>query len=132
MGPRQVRCKAFQCDSTGKKIDAIDGVHVLMAAIPSEKGHIVRWIFVERYDGFAETEALKVFPMSTARAASLRHTEHGHHNITEILDATKACFHTDVDELIHAHLPRETEPDCIVVWLLFKAHSGASKACTFF
>ena len=33
-----------------------------------------------------------------------------------------------MDELIHAHPPRDTEPDCIVVWLLFKAHSGARKA----
>ena len=32
------------------------------------------------------------------------------------------------DELIQAHLPRETEPDGIVVWLLFKAHSGARRA----
>ena len=44
------------------------------------------------------------------------------------MDATTACFHTDMDELIHAHPPRETEPDCVVVWLLFKAHSGARKA----
>ena len=35
---------------------------------------------------------------------------------------------TDMDDLIHAHPPRETEPDCIVVWLLFNAHSGARKA----
>ena len=33
-----------------------------------------------------------------------------------------------MDEVIHAHPPRETEPDCIVVWLLFKARSGARKA----
>ena len=33
-----------------------------------------------------------------------------------------------MDELIHALPPRETEPDCIVVWLMFKAHSGARKA----
>ena len=124
--------KHFSVIRRGKNIEATDGIHVLMAAIPSENGHFVRWRFVERYDGFADTEALKVFPMSKARAASQRHTEHGHHKITEILDATKASFHTDVDELIHAHLLREIEPDCIVLWLLFKAHSGASKACTFF
>ena len=33
-----------------------------------------------------------------------------------------------MDRLIHEHPPRETEPDVIVVWLLFKAHSGARKA----
>ena len=101
-----------------------------MAAIPSENGDLVRWRLVnievnqyDRYDGFADTQALKVFPMSIARAASQRHTEHGHHNSTAILDATFACVHTDM-----AHPPREIEPDCIVVWLLFKAHSGARKA----
>ena len=119
----------------GNKSEAIDGIHVRMAAIPSENGDLVRWRLgsieinqYERYDGFADTHASKVFPMSIARAASQRHTEHGHHKITAILDATRACFHTDMDELIHAHPPRETEPDCIVVWLLFKAHSGARKA----
>ena len=48
--------------------------------------------------------------------------------MTAILDATVACFHKDMDELIHAHPPRETEPDGFVVWLLFKAHSGARRA----
>ena len=106
-----------------------------MAAIPSENGDLVRWRLVssevnqhETYDGFADTQALKVFPMSIARAASQRHTEHGHHKISSILDTTFACFRTDMDELIHAHPPRETETDCIVVRWLFKAHSGARKA----
>ena len=40
----------------------------------------------ERYDGFADTQALKVSPTSKARAASQRHTEHGHRQITTILD----------------------------------------------
>ena len=53
---------------------------------------------------------------------------HGHRKITAILDATFACFHKDMDELVHAHPPRETEPDGLVVWLLFKAHSGARRA----
>ena len=66
--------------------------------------------------------------MSMARAASQRHTVHGHRKITAILDACKACFHKDMDELIHAHPPRETGPECIVVRLLFKAHSGARRA----
>ena len=85
MGPKQVRCKAFQCDSTGKKSEAIEGTHVRMAAIPSENGDFVRWRLGsvevnqhERYDGFADTQALKVFPTSVARALSQRHTEHGH------------------------------------------------------
>ena len=79
----------------------------------------------ERYEGFADTQTLRVFPMSTARAASQRHTEHRHRQITAILDT---CFHTDIDELIHAHPPRESGPECIVVGLLFTAHSGARQA----
>ena len=89
-----------------------------LAAIPSEKRDLARWrigsIEVnqhERYDGFADTQALNVFPTSKARAASQRHTEHGHHNITAILDATTACFQTNMDELILAHPPRETVSD---------------------
>ena len=77
MGSRQVRCKAFQFDSTGKKSEDVDGAHVRLAAIPSEKGDFVRWrlgsIEVnqhERYDGFADTQEVKVFPTSMARAAS--------------------------------------------------------------
>ena len=48
--------------------------------------------------------------------------------ITALLDDTIVCFHKDMDELIHEHPPRETEPECIVVWLLFKAHSGEKRA----
>ena len=66
--------------------------------------------------------------MSMARAASQRHTVHGHRKITAVLDATVACLHKDMDELIHAHPPRETEPDGILIWLLFKAHSGSRRA----
>ena len=121
--------KHYSVIRRGKKSEAIDGMHVRMAAIPSENGDLVRWRLVssevnqyERYDGSVDTQALKVFPMSIARAASQRHTEHGHHKITAILDATFACFHTDMDELIHAHPPRETETDCIVV-----SYGGCSK-----
>ena len=70
----------------------------------------MRWRFLsievnqhERYDGFADTQAVKVFPMSMARAASQRHTVHGHRKSTAILDAAVACFHKDMDELIHIH-----------------------------
>ena len=68
----------------------------------------MRWRFLsievnqhEEYDGFADTQAVKVFPMSMARATSQRHTVHGHRKSTAILDATVACFHKDMDELIH-------------------------------
>ena len=64
-------------------------------------------------------------PTSKTRAACQRHTEQGHRQITSILDT---CFHTDMDELKHAHPPRETEPDGIIAWLLVKAHSGARRA----
>ena len=67
----------------------------------------------ERYDGFAHTQALKVFPTSKARAASQRHTERRHRQITTILDT---CFRTDTDEMKHARPPREIE------------HSGARRA----
>ena len=33
-----------------------------------------------------------------------------------------------MDGVLHAHPPQETEPECVVVWLLFTAHSGARKA----
>ena len=33
------------------------------------------------------------------------------------------CFHEDKDQLVHAHPPRETEPEGIVVALLSRAHS---------
>ena len=83
-----------------------------VAAIPSEVENLVRW------NGFADAQALKVFSMSTARAASQRHTEHVHRKID----------YPDMNKLIHAHPPIETESDGIVVWLLFKAHSGARRA----
>ena len=118
-----------------KKSEAIDGSQVRLAAIPSEKGDLLRWKLgsievneYERYDGFADTQALKVFLMSTTRAASQRHTEHGTRKITAILDAAIACFRSVMDELVHAHGAREAEPECIVVWLLFKAHSGGRRA----
>ena len=65
----------------------------------------LRSISTKKYDGFADTQALKMFRTSKARAASQRHTEHGHLQITSILDT---CLHTNVNELIHAHPPRET------------------------
>ena len=110
-----------------KNSEAVHGIHVRMAAIPSENGDFVRWRLVsiegnqyERYDGFADTQALKVFPVDCKGSRSTSHRartsqdycNHGRHF---------ACFHTNMDELIHAHPPRETDPDGIVVWLLFKA-----------
>ena len=48
-----------------------------MAAIPSETVDLTSWTIVsigvnqhERYEGFADTQALQVFSMSTAKAAS--------------------------------------------------------------
>ena len=65
----------------------------------------------KKYDGFADTQSLKVFPTSEARATIQRHTEHGHRKIIAIMDATFACSHTNMDNLIHAHPPRETVSD---------------------
>ena len=35
--------KHFSVIRRGKKCEAVDGTHVRMAAITSEKGHLVRW-----------------------------------------------------------------------------------------
>ena len=97
-----------------------------MAAIPSENGDFVRWRL-----GRIKVDQPEKCNGSAARAASQRHTEQGQHKITAILGATTVCFHTDMDELIHAHPPREIEPDCTVAWWVFKAHCGARKAARF-
>ena len=80
----------------------------------------------EWYDGFAAILALTVFSRSTEKEASQRHLEQGHHKSTTILDA---CFHTDVDQSIHAHTPEEFEPKCIVLRLLFRTHFGEPHDC---
>ena len=88
-----------------KKSEAIDGTHVRMKEIASENEDFVRWILAsmevnqrERCDVFAGTQALKVCRMSIARAASQRHTEHGHRKIIALLDAA-------MYELIYSHPP---------------------------
>ena len=111
MGPRQVRCKEFSVIRRVKKSEAINGIHVRMAAIPSEMGDLARWRLVnmevnqhERYDGFADTQDGKCFPCRWQEQQV---------NVTQlvtILDGAIACFHTDMDDLIHAHPPRETKP----------------------
>ena len=65
-----------------KKSETVEDTHVRLAAIPSEKGDFVRWRLVsievnqhEWYDGFADTQAVKVFPTFKARTASQRHTD---------------------------------------------------------
>ena len=90
-----------------------------MAAILIEAGNFGSWRLVnnkvnqtERYDEFADAQAVKVFLISTARAASQRHTELGHRKSIAIFDA---CLYTDMYELIHAHPPEETESWCIVL-----------------
>ena len=84
----------FSVIRRGKSED-IHGTQMRMAAIPSEVENLVCW------NGFGNAQALKVLPRSTAKAASQRHTVHGNHKITAILDATLTCFHTDMNELIH-------------------------------
>ena len=39
VGPKQVRCKALQYDSTMEESEAIEGTHMRMAAFPSEFGY---------------------------------------------------------------------------------------------
>ena len=67
----------------------------LMALIiPSEQrrpwavGTFQYWSKYERYDHFADTQTLKAFPMSIAKATSQRHTEHRHHKITATVDVS--------------------------------------------
>ena len=74
--------KHFSVIRRGKKSEANEGTHVRMAAIPSENGDLVRWRLVsievnqyERYDGFADTQALKVFPMSIAQEQQVNVTQ---------------------------------------------------------
>ena len=121
--------KHFSVSRRGKKSETIEGTHVRLAASPSEKGDLVRWRLgsievnqYERYDSFADTQALKVFPTSKERATSQRHTEHGQRKIVAIRDATKACFHTNMDELIHSHPPREIVSDLGGQFLRIKPH----------
>ena len=115
-----------------KKSESIDGTKRRMAAVLIEAGNLGSWRFVnskvnqiERYDEFADAQAVKVFLISMARAASQRLTELGHRKRIAILDA---CFHADMDELIHGRPPQETESWCIVVQLLLRAHVGARRA----
>ena len=82
-----------------KKSEAIDGTHVRMKVIASEKEDLVRCRCLsmeinqhERPDVFACTRALKVFRMFISKAAGRRHPEHGHHKIIPILDAAVALF----------------------------------------
>ena len=91
--------EAFGVIRRVKKSEATDGTHVRMKVIASEKGDLVRWRLVimevnqyERHDVFADTPAMKVFRMLIARAASHRHTEHGHRKVIAILDAAVAFF----------------------------------------
>ena len=73
----------------------------------------------ERHDVLADTPALKAFRMLIAKAASHRHTEHGHHKVIATLDAAVALFfHADMDEVVYAEPPAEAEPGRTVVWLL--------------
>ena len=74
--------KHFSVIRRGKKSEANEGTHVRMAAIPSENGDLVRWRLVsievnqyEKYDGFADTQALKVFPMSIAQEQQVNVTQ---------------------------------------------------------
>ena len=80
--------KHFTVIRRRKKNETFGGTHVRMAVVPSEDGDLVRWrlvsIEVSQYERYADTQALKVFPTSSARAASQRHTEHGHHNMVEL------------------------------------------------
>ena len=70
-GQKQMRCTAFQCDSTGDEKWRHSWYSCVYDSDPIWKMDFVRWRLVsievnqhERYDGFADTQALKVVPTS--------------------------------------------------------------------
>ena len=70
--------------------------------------------------------------MLTARTTNQSQTECGHRKNATILNTTVVFLHTlvtvtDMEELIHAHPPREIDPENMIVWLLFKTRSGAAR-----
>ena len=101
--------KHFSVIRREKKGEAADGIHVRMAAIPSENGDLVCWRLVsievnqyERYDVFADTQALKVSPERQVNVTRCT-------DITRLLQSwtlLKHVFHTNMDELILAHPPK--------------------------
>ena len=78
VGPRQVRCKAFSVRfDGGRKMRPLRILTCVWQRSHLKKGDLVhgRLGSIEvkqhaRYDGFADTQASKVFPTSKARAAS--------------------------------------------------------------
>ena len=117
----------------------MDEPHVCMIAIPSDEVDVKHWKIVssgvnqhERYQSFADTQASKKVPMLTTRTANQSQTEYGHRKNITILNTTDAFLHTlvtvtDMEESIHANAPGETDPDDMIVWLLFKTRSGAAR-----
>ena len=60
----------------------------------------------------------------TERIVSQRHPKQGDRRSTAFLNT---CFHTDMDQPIHAHTSEPVEPECIVALLLFKTHLKARR-----
>ena len=62
--------------------------------------------------------------MLTIKTTNQSQTHYGHHKNYTILNTTFVSLHTlltvtDMEELIHAHPPRETDPDDMTVLELF-------------
>ena len=135
------KCVAKYCGGLrqGKANETIDETHVRTTAILSDEVDGKHWHIVrsgvdhhERYQSFADTQASKEVPMLTTRTTNQSQTEYGHRKNTTTLNTTIVFLHTlvtitDMEELIHAHPPRETDPEDMIVWLLFKTRSGAAR-----
>ena len=125
----------------GNENETIDETHERTTAILSDEvdGKHWNWKIVrsvvnqhKRYQNFADTQAPKEVRMLTTRTTKQSQTEYGHRKNITILNTTFVFLHTlltvtDMEELIHAHPPRETDPDDMTVLELFKTRSGAAR-----
>ena len=72
----------------------------------------LRSINTKKYEEFRRHASIESGSHVKGKSSkSTSNTEHGQRKIIAIMDATMACFHTNMDELIHAHTPRETVSD---------------------
>ena len=123
----------------GNENETIDETHVRTTAILSGEVDGKHWKIVrsgvnqhKKYQNFADTQAPKEVRMLTTRTTNQSQTEYGHRKNNTILNTTFVFLHTfltvtDMEELIHAHPPTETDPDDMTVLLLFKTRSGAAR-----
>ena len=115
----------------GNENETIDETHERTTAILSGEVDGTHWKIVrsgvnqhKRYQDFADTQAPKEVGMLTTKTTKQSQTHYGHRKNYTILNTTFVFLHTlltvtDMEELIHAHPPRETDPDDMTVLELF-------------